>query len=347
MKTTSALVRLVIFTVVTAIATTILAATIGSLGSGGSRTYHAIFSDVTGLNTGDDVRIAGVRVGEVKSIKIKGTNTADVTFSVGTQPELTQATRAVIRYRNLVGQRYVALEEGTGAPTPLPVGATIPLARTAPALDLTVLFNGFKPLFAALSPSDVNSLASDIISTLQGEGGSVQSLLAHTASLTSAIADRDAVIGRTIDNLNQVLGEVGQRDQKLTDLIDQMNRYTTGLAGDRQAIFGALGSIDSMTSETAGLLQQGRPALQSDIGNLSALAKNLDDNKQTLNSFLQTLPVKLNRLTRTASFGSWFDFYLCDFNAASPHSVPSATPGRPGLQLPMPSWSTNASRCNA
>ena len=85
-----------------------------------------------------------------------------------------------------------------------------------------MLFNGFKPLFAALSPNDVNELSGEIIQVLQGEGGSIDQLLAHTASLTSTLADRDAVIGRTVTNLNAVLGTVQQRDGQLGDLVDQL-----------------------------------------------------------------------------------------------------------------------------
>ena len=80
-------------------------------------------------------------------------------------------------------------------------GQVIPVSRTAPAVDLTALFNGFKPLFQALTPADVNKFALEIIQTLQGEGGTVDSLLTQTASLTNTVADRDAVIGQVIDNL--------------------------------------------------------------------------------------------------------------------------------------------------
>src|SRR2546430_1456039 len=93
----------------------------------------------------------------------------------------------------MVGQRYLALDRGTGPATPaLAEGAEIPLDRTTPALDLTDLFNGFKPLFQALSPNDVNQLSGEIVRVLQGEGGTVESLLAHTGSLTTTLAGRDS-----------------------------------------------------------------------------------------------------------------------------------------------------------
>ena len=133
---------------------------------------------MTGLLKGDDVRIAGVRVGEVDGIAVdQGDRTlAKVTFSVDADRPVAISTRAQIRYRNLVGQRYVALTEGAGVgAAAAPSTAPSRCAQTQPALDLTVLFNGFKPLFAALNPQDVNAFAMEIIKTLQGEGGDVNS----------------------------------------------------------------------------------------------------------------------------------------------------------------------------
>ena len=314
MKTTAAIVKLVIFGVVTVIATGLLAATIGNVRFGGTSEYRAVFSDVTGLLEGDDVRIAGVRVGSVEKIEIKDRTLARVTFSLDQEHSVFRSTKAAVRYRNLVGQRYIALLEGAGAQDRLPVGGTIPLARTSPALDLTELFNGFKPLFAALSPKDVNEFSYEIIQTLQGEGSSINSLLAHTASLTSTLADRDAVIGRTLDNLNAVLGTVDERDQKLSELIVQLQRFVSGLSEDREAIGASLSNIAGLADATAGLLEESRPALKTDIRELGEVAGNLDDNKRVVNQFLDRFPGKLNTITRTATYGSWFNFYLCEFS---------------------------------
>ncbi len=122
-------------------------------------------------------------------------------------------------------------------------GETIPLARTAPALDLTVLFNGFKPLFEALSPADVNKLAYEIITVFQGEGGTLESLLAHTASVTTTLANRDQLIGDLIDNLNEVLVTLGNRDDELSDLLIKLRQFVGGLSQDREAILGSLDSV--------------------------------------------------------------------------------------------------------
>ncbi|MFD7610749.1 MCE family protein [Streptomyces sp. NPDC059828] len=313
-QTASPLLKFSLFAVVTVLATTLLAATIVTVSFTPEHTYRAVFSDVTSLEKGDDIRVAGVRVGEVEDISIKDRTLAEVTFSVAQDRPLLSSTGAVIRYRNLVGQRYIALSEGSGDSTRLPPGGRIPLSRTQPALDLNALLNGFKPLFAALSPKDVNQLATEIIKTLQGEGGTVNSLLAHTASLTTTLADRDRLIGSVIDNLNTVLGTLDKRSARFSGLVKQLQRLVSGLSADRKPIGDSLVSIGELTEATSGLLEDARPPLRDDIAELTDLTGTLNKNEKTVEGVLKRLPNKLNKLTGTASYGSWFNFYLCDFD---------------------------------
>ncbi|MET8956949.1 MCE family protein [Streptomyces sp. NPDC004393] len=314
-QTAAPLIKFSLFALVTIAATALLAATIVNVSFTPKDTYHAVFTDVTGLETGDDIRVAGVRVGEVDGIRIKDRTLAEVTFTVSADRPLLAGAHAVVRYRNLVGQRYIALTEGTGDVTArLRPGGTIPLSRTQPALDLNALLNGFKPLFAALSPSDVNQLATEIIQTLQGEGGTVNSLLAHTASLTSTLADRDKLIGSVIDNLNTVLETLDKRGSRFSELLTQLRRVVSGLSADRKPIGESLVSIGDLTDVTSGLLKDARPPLKDDIAGLGDLTGTLNKNDNTVEGVLKRLPNKLEKLTGTASYGSWFNFYLCDFD---------------------------------
>ncbi|WP_033324632.1 MCE family protein [Streptomyces yerevanensis] len=308
------LIKFSLFAVVTILATALLAATIVNISFTPEHTYRALFSDVTGLEEGDDIRVAGVRVGEVEGIRIKDRTRAEVSFTVSEDRPLLRSTGAVVRYRNLVGQRYIALTEGAGDGKRLRPGGTIPLSRTRPALDLNALLNGFKPLFAALSPKDVNQLATEIIKTLQGEGGTVNSLLAHTASLTTTLADRDQLIGSVIDNLNTVLKTLDRRGTRFSGLLKQLRRVISGLSADRKPIGDSLVSIGDLAAATSGLLEDARPPLKDDITELTDLAGTLNKNEKTVEGVLKRLPNKLNELTGTASYGSWFNFYLCDFD---------------------------------
>lgn len=336
MRTTSSLVKLVAFVVVTVLATGVLAATIANVLPGDKARYTAVFSDVTGLASGQDVRIAGVRVGTVRDITVaKDRVSAQVEFEVLRTTALTRGTVATIKYRNLVGERYIALTQEPGDAATLPENGTIPLERTNPALDLTVLFNGFKPLFAALSPQDVNELSAQIISVLQGEGGDINSLLGQTASLTQALADRDEVIGRTIENLSTVLATIEANDAAFADLIVQLQRFVSGLAEDREAIGASLTNINNLTGDTAKLLAAGRPDIKADISNLRGLATTLNEpqNTRAFEEFVQTSPGKITTITRTATYGSWFNFYLCRFDVENLVLPTGKTPANLGYNV--------------
>ncbi|GAY10220.1 MCE family protein [Pseudonocardia sp. N23] len=306
------LVKFLVFALVVALATTVLALTIAN-SQGGERTaYSARFTDASGLLPGDDVRIAGVVVGSVDSVEVVDRRFAQVEFSVDAAQTLPGSATAAVLYKNLIGQRFLALDRGDGGnPVPLPPGGEIPVQRTTPPLDLTTLFNGFQPLFAALDPEQVNTLSMEIVQVLQGQGGTVDSLLASTASLTTTIADRDQVIGQVIDNLNAVLQTVSDNGQQLNDLIVSLRRLVSGLAADRKPIGDAIASLGDLTTTTAGLLEEGRPALKQDIASLGDLSGQLNQAEPTVEHFLQFAPYKLNKLGRAASYGSWFQFYLC------------------------------------
>jgi phospholipid/cholesterol/gamma-HCH transport system substrate-binding protein len=314
-KTTGDLVRLLIFMLTTGLATGLLVITIGNLSFGATKEYKAEFADVTGVVNGDDIRVAGVKVGTVQDIEIIEDNRALVTFSVDADTRLDTSTHATIRFRNLLGQRYISLTREGKGDEELDEGDTIPVDRTQPALDLTVLFNGFKPLFEALSPDDINKLSYEIVQVFQGEGGTVESLLASTASLTKTLADRDQVIGDLLENLTYVLDHIADRDQQLGELILSFQNLVTGLKQDREAILDSLDGISELAVETAGLVDDIREPFVQDIREARKFLSVLDRNKGEIDRVLQVMPIKVNKFGRTGSYGSWFNFYLCHFKA--------------------------------
>lgn len=339
-------VRLLTFIVVTTLATTLLAITIGNVTFGDKKTYKAVFTDATGVVNGDDVRISGVKVGSVNGVEIFEDTKAIVEFQVLDETPVARSTFATIRYRNLVGQRYIALTEGQGGSEPLRDNATIPQSNTQNALDLTVLFNGFKPLFAAMSPSDVNELASNLIQVFQGEGGTLEGLLQRTASVTNTLASRDQLISDLITNLNDAMVVIGNRDQELSELLIQFRRFVSGLKRDRQAILGSLDSISTLSVQTADLVTGIRPGLRRDIKGLRAVAGTIVQNRAEVDRALKVLPVKLTKIGRTAIYGSFFNFYLCEFKSTIDLPGDVDLPG--GVTDPIVSadYKTEADRCD-
>lgn len=314
--TTSAALKLSLFLIAAAAITLTVAGTIRPIGAGQVRDYRAVFLSASDLKPGDQVRVAGVVAGRVTGVDLDRDAHAVVTFTVDDNLPLTTATRAQIRYLNLIGNRYLSLAPGSDALTApaLETGGTIPIEHTRPALDLDELFTGFKPLFAALSPDDANALAQDMIATFQGEGGAIRSLLQHTAEVTSNLADRDAVVGRVVTNLTTTLDVADRNQAGMNRLITQLGRYVGGLAADRGALGASLDGISDLTSETAGLLREARPSLDDDIEQLGRLTAVLDTpaNRALVDHALKVTPHRLARISRIASYGSWFNFYLCD-----------------------------------
>jgi len=306
---TKLLIKSITFVVVTVLATVALAATIRNDSGGSTREFHALFTDATSLNRGDDVRMSGVKVGTVGDIDIADGRLARVTFTASKSAPLTDGTVAELRFRNLIGQRYISLEPPTEPTRALSPGYTFDLDHTRPALDLTTLFNGFQPLLKLLSPEDVNNLSGQIIAVFQGEDATVEGLLSSTASLTSTLAAKDEVIGQLITSLSSVLEVVNERSGQLDTTIVTLQQLVSGLAEDRKTIGSTLDGLGDLTSSVAGLLEDSRKPVQGSIRALDQLAGNLSKDGSELDSFLTNLPVKLDRIGRLGSYGSWPNVY--------------------------------------
>jgi phospholipid/cholesterol/gamma-HCH transport system substrate-binding protein len=286
--------------------------TFAQLRFGPENTYNAEFSNVSGLKNGDFVRIAGVEVGKVEHISIRPDAVVVVRFSAQKSVVLTGGTKALIRYDNIVGGRFLQLQEGSGALTRLVPGQTIRLDHTEPALDLDALIGGFRPLFRALDPVQVNVLTGQLIQAFQGQGAAIGSFLAQTAALTNTLADREALIGQVITNLNTVVGSAGdqshQLDKMITSLADVMHR----LAARKTDISKALAYGNAAAGSISDLLAQSRPPFktvvaQSDRANTIVLADH-----DYFDDLLNTLPDAYQAMARQGMYGDFFTFYLCD-----------------------------------
>lgn len=328
-KPPAAVVGLSVFLALTLGTTAILFSTIAGTAPSNGVGYRAVFSDATRLLPGDDVRIAGVSVGRVVSVSLGSGNTADVGFTVRGSIRLPASTIATIRYRDLVGSRYISLAVGPAANVGiLPPGGELSLSHTRPALDLTTLLNGFQPLFNVLNPKQVNQLAGELVSTLQGEGGNLASILASTAGISQAVAGREDLIARVVDNLNAVLGTVDGRDVQLRGLVDDLSSLSTAMAADNQVIGGGLDGIESLTASTASLLDQARPPITRDLASLSVAAREFAKTRGDLQQLLDRLPIKLNAFTRAGSYGAYLNFFVCSLD------ITLTLPGLPSVTAP-------------
>ena len=274
--------------------------------------YKAQFSNITGLKRGDFVRIAGVEVGKVKEITLLPDTTLSVEFGTDSSVVLTEGSRAAIRYDNLIGDRYLGLEEGVGGTDVLRPGATIPRDRTEPALDLDALIGGFRPLFRALNPEQVNALSGQLIAAFEGQGANISSFLAQTGAVTNTLADRDQLIGQVINNLNTVLGSLGDESQQFDKAVTSLSELVDGLAARKTGISAGLAHVNEASGTIADLLSEARPPLKEVVAENDRASGIVVADHEYFDNLLNTLPDKYRALGRFGMYGDFFSFYLCD-----------------------------------
>lgn len=328
MSVRAELVKLLVFALVAVAVLWVMWSVLLNSTSGATKTYTAQFTDVSGLNEGDNVRIAGVRVGRVDRMKLDD-NHADVTMSVQADQPVFQNTLAEIRYQNLIGQRYIALVPGSGAATPLPDGGTIPLARTRPSFDLSVLLNGFQPLFSVLKPEDVNQLAGNLLQVLQGSQPEVGPLLDQITQVSDNIADRDQIIGTVVTNLNQVLGNLANKGPQFDQLLDQGQRLVGGLNHNSDRLFDSMDRLSRFTNQADDLVRDIAPDVNYDVRNTRRATDVFVEAEPELRDTLQSFPSFLNGLGRISQNGSFLQLYACNLSLY-------LTPNSPAIPLQQP-----------
>lgn len=315
MKITGTAIKLGAFSLVLLLFTAIIIVVFGQMRFDRTTGYSAIFSNASGLRPGQFVRASGVEVGKVSKIELIENGTrAKVDFDVDRSLPLFDETTASIRYLNLIGDRYLELKRGD-SDRRMNAGSTIPVERTEPALDLDALIGGFRPLFRALDPDKVNNIAQSIITVFQGQGGTINDILDQTASLTSALADRDQAIGEVIRNLNTVLDTTVKHQKQFDETLVNFEKLITGLKNRADPIATSVADISDAAGTISDLLADNRPVLQDTISYLDAIQQPLVDQQAQLNDLLVRLPNALKIIGRAGGiYGDFFNFYACDIS---------------------------------
>lgn len=316
MNVTASAVRLAALSVVLLVFTGITVVVFGQLRFEDTVEYSADFSSGSGLRPGQFVRAFGVEVGKVKKLRLlDGGRRVRVDFAVERSLPLYQSTTANIRYANLIGERYLEVKrgDGEGADRALPAGGLIPMARTQPALNLDALIGGFRPVFRALAPDKVNTIASAIITVFQGQGGTINDILEQTARLTSALADRDEAIGEVVKNLSTVLDSIVQKAGEADSTIVNLETLITGLSDHATPLADSVANLSNAGGALADLLAANRPLLKRSIAAAQAILQPVVDQTGELDDLLHRLPTALTLLGRSAgTYGDFINLYLCD-----------------------------------
>lgn len=322
---TGVLVKLGIFLGVTLACTLLVANTLYRPFGESTTSYKAQFSDTVGLKNGSDVRIAGVRVGKVTGVDLEN-GLAVATFEVVDSQRVPADVEAHIRYADLLGARYIALKDGKSSQA-LAEDAMIPLDRTRPAVDLTDLFNGFKPVFQTLKPAEVNQLARELVAVFQGQGGTVNSLLRHVVALTGDVAEQDQLIGEVLTGLNEVTDFALKNEPDFKALIESLSTLTSNMAKSRSKIANAIDASSELATSVSDVFVDLRPALQRDLTSLNELAGVLVDNKENFAKTLKATPPLFKHVNRASEYGAWINVYLCTltFETGAGIDIPTGT----------------------
>lgn len=315
MKFTATAIKLGTVAVALLLFTAAIAVVFGQMRFDRTNEYSAEFSSAGGLRPGQFVRAAGVEVGKVSDIRlINGGTKVVVDFGVERSLPLYESTTAHIRYLNLLGDRYLELKrgDGEGAERVLPARGFIPRSHTHPALDLDALIGGFQPLFRSLDPEKVGTLATSIVTVFQGQGGTINDLLDQTAQLTSTLAERDAAIGDVVKNLNVVLDTTVRHRTEFDSTVGNFERLITGLKDNADPLADGVAHISNVSGTLADVLGENQELLQKIVGEVEQIAQPLIDNRDDVDETVQKLPGSIKKVGRTASYGDFLNFYVCD-----------------------------------
>lgn len=343
MKSRGALIGLSLFMVVALTLTWLVYVTLRRDVAGTTTPYVAVFTDVFGLREGDDVRMAGVRVGRVESIDLDGKH-AKVSFVVQSDQQLLGTTVASVTYQNIVGQRYLGLSLGSmGEPEPLPPGGVIPVEQTDPSFDVGRLLNGYEPLFSVLDPRHADNLTKGVIQSLQGDQGSITALVDQTAQLTDAFAGQDEELGGVITDLNLVVANLARHNDDLDHIVGQAQSVVSTFDARRPQLVDSMGSMANVVRQLSTISDEVYPPLNELVQRQPGFAKHMLGIEPQLAFVGANLPLMLKGFARITSEGTYANAYACNLdgtaffpglNDVTPIVVDAATPGNKARYTP-------------
>jgi phospholipid/cholesterol/gamma-HCH transport system substrate-binding protein len=304
MRMRSTVLRLVVFVLVTGFFTGFLAVTIGNIQLF-KHQYQltAVFDDVTGLLPNDNVKVAGVVVGKVKTIRLER-GQAVVDFVVNDDVKVPSDSSAVIRWRNLLGQRFLYLEPGE-ASTTLQEGARI--TDTRAVVDLGELFNRLGPIVKAIDPTQVNAFLDSITAALDGNEDELRATIDDLATLTSALASRDEAIKRLIDNLNTVAGTINSRDVQIRTVLDNLLALATTFRENTDVLDTAITDLGDVSENFGSLLENNRGEIDRIVTSLETLVAVVREKLPSLDVTVANLDEASRAIFRSASYGEFLN----------------------------------------
>lgn len=305
------LLKVALFTVVCLIGTVLLGVKLAN-----SRlfanTYElaAEFDDATGVLAGDAVKVAGVDVGRVTKTEIRD-GKALVTFTVDEKLKLPEDTTIGIRWRNVLGQRFLYVFPGTGSGE-LEPGDVIGVERTRDVADIGEFLNRVGPILKAIDPEQANRFLDAFNTALQGNEANVRELLDSGSSLATDLQDSDQEIASLIESADTILAAFASQDANIESILDNLDSFSGVLARRTGDINSLVVNLADVQSQLDTLLKTSRTNIDASIDGLDVVADTLADNKKNLSKTLATAPRGLANYFQTTAWGEWFNVRIIE-----------------------------------
>lgn len=281
---------------------------------GGYKTYHAVFADATGVHQGDSVKVAGVSVGRVDGAEIRD-GKAYLTFSLDQNVPITTSTTAILRWRNILGLRYLYLYPDPGGKT-IEEGGTIAQSQTTDAADVGQFLNDLGPVLQAINPKAANEFIQAVDTALTGDEANVRGLIDSGSKLVTQLAQVDSQISQLIGSSDKVMYAFASQHKAIAHILDNLNSVGGVLqrtTGDVDHVMTDFGDVQGKLNY---LLRSEKGNIDATLGHLDTVVETLAANKGNLERTLCTTPMGISNYFQTSSWGEWFNVRITTANVA-------------------------------
>ncbi|WP_328625005.1 MCE family protein [Streptomyces sp. NBC_00353] len=280
---------------------------------GDGETYSAAFAEAGGLKPGDEVRIAGVKVGKVDEVDLDGDH-VKVTFRVKGQPEFGTRTGAAIRVKTILGAKYLALQpKGTGQLRP---GSEIPLNRTVPVYDVVAAFSDLTTTTEKVDTARLAKALDTISATFEDSPTEVRASIKGLSKISRTVASRDQSLRQLLDHAHGVTGVLKNRSEEFVVLVRDGDKLFKEIARRRAAIHSLLKSSAAVGIQLSGLVEENRKQIGPALKGLNSVVTMLERNQASLDRSIKLLAPYVRVFTNTLGNGRWFDSYIQNVVAA-------------------------------
>src|SRR5437763_602035 len=274
---------------------------------GGGTTYSADFSEASGLQKGNDVLIAGVKVGKISDIGLDG-DKVKVSFKVK-DAWLGDRTSAAIKIKTLLGQKYLSLDpQGENAQNP---NQTIPRDRTMAPYDVLDAFRGLSQTVDKIDTEQLAKSFDTISQTFANTPDDVKGALSGLSKLSDTIASRDQQLSNLLANTREVSQTLVDRDGEVQKLLDDGNQLLAEISRREQAITALLNGSRELATQLQGLVDDNSKQLDPVLTQLDQLTSMLQRNQDSLAQGIAKFAPFIRVFTNTIGNGRWFDNYIC------------------------------------